>query len=259
MQNPLDRIRKTGAPGTAIVIALSVASFFAAFLTNGKFTASIAFLGSLNEPWRIVTWPFACDPLGFGFIWNLLAWAWFWWVGGALEREFGTSRLVIGFFVASLLGLAFLCIGGSVFGLSVIEPATYNGLLLGDAALTVYFGLRHRTAAITMFGLVQMNGPILAGVTAMSILLGYGGAYRQPMMGFFGCIHLIIAAMIARGSFAPRRVSTADTRSGRLKKTEMMSSEYYADVRKREQDRQERERLRKLFESSISDEDAKDR
>lgn len=257
LQRFQDSIQRSRAPGSVAILALSILACFVAFFTNDRSTTYIEFVGTIDEPWRLITWPFASHPLGFGFLWNVIAWAWFWWVGSALEREFGTARFVIGFLSASLMGLAFLCVGGAIFGLRVFEPATYNGLLLGDAALTVFFALKNRSAQIALFGLVQVGGPVLAGITALSVVFGYGGAYRQPMMGFFGALHLGIAAYLAYGGVPG--AGRAGTSSGKLKKTEAMRPEYYADVKKRAKEREEKERLRKLFESSISDEDAPDR
>jgi hypothetical protein len=96
---------------------------------------------------------------------------------------------------------------------------------------------------------------MLAWLTAALVLFGYGTMLQAPLLGAFACIHLIIAYYFAANRFeaVPYRQGEGRVNPARMKATEKKDKSYFEEVRKREQERAERERLRKLFEDSMED------
>jgi len=103
--------------------------------------------------------------------------------------------------------------------------------------------------------IIPIPGWLLAWLTAAITLFGYGTAYSAPLMGAFACLHLLLAYFYASNRIPNLAYGRAGgpTNYQNLKRTERMDKSYFDDVRKREQDRAEREKLRKLFEDSMTD------
>jgi len=111
-----------------------------------------------------------------------------------------------------------------------------------------------------MYGIIPLSGKWLGWVTVATTILLAG--FGNPLLGVVCALHLPVAFAFASNripAFTYNRgasTSFAKAKMGdraNLKKSEKMDPKYYDEVKKREKEREERERLRKLFESSIQD------
>src|SRR5579885_365578 len=99
-------MRRNAAPATIAIIALSVIVFLASFISpHSDLTVYIAFLPSLLpvHPWTLLTYPYAADLVGIGFLGVLFGCWWLYGIGGQVERELGTLRFVIFWLVMTVI------------------------------------------------------------------------------------------------------------------------------------------------------------
>lgn len=251
-----DYMRRNRSPATMALIGLSLSIFVLSWMMNGKLFEPLSFATDWSRPWGILTYPFANGGNGGGLFWFLLELYWLFWVGSVTESEVGTPRFVAFFFAMSVL--AALCIW---LGMVLIHPghaAALGGLELAISALTVAWGTRHAHENILLMFIIPVPGWILAWLTAFLVMFGFGSMYAAPVMGLFASVHLILAYLYAANripNLAYGRAPAA-VREKFLKATEKRDQSYYDDVRKREEERKDRERLRKLFEDSMKDGDS---
>jgi hypothetical protein len=260
LQDLQHRLRKSGNPATLVILGISVVIFVISWLTMGKTGLLLSYYSDFRQPWGILTYPFASYGAGTAFIWLLLLFYWFYWVATDSERALGTAKFLAFFAIAALSAIFFLTIGGLLHRTVVIEPGpNLAGLELATAALTVAWGIRNQTACVRLFACIPVSGLILAWLTVGITLFGYGSIYQSPLMGVFACLHLGLAYLFASNRIAAAPYAGPSQASKVLKAQEKRSKDYYEEVRRREQDRAERERLRKLFEGSLKDDPKDDR
>lgn len=242
-------IRRQGAPGTAGLIAAFLTSFILAWLFQDSFLPALALKTSQGfMPWTLFTYPFAISGLGGGIIWLLFACWWMWWIGTAVESEVGTPKFLALFFGLSAIAALFIMLGVALMPhmtQRLVSPS------LGISALTVIWGTRNPTSCVRLMGCIPVTGAIIAWLDVAITLFGYGAG--APLLGVFAILHLGLAYAYAsnRLPFLPYGKGSATHRY--LRATEKRDASYFADVRRREQERQERERLRKLFEGGVGD------
>jgi hypothetical protein len=102
--------------------------------------------------------------------------------------------------------------------------------------------------------IIPVQGRILAWLTAAVTLFSFGVWYHAPLFGVFSILHLGVAVLFATNRlpfFLYRRQQVVDRQA--QKKQEMMSKAYYDDVNRRSKEREERERLRRMFEDSMDE------
>lgn len=256
--NPFDDMRRkalgSGAPATVgIIAALGVTFLLAWFGMRSVFGDLLAFSSdqALSRPWTLLTYPFASVGDGRGLIFFLFLLLWLWWVGSTLERSLGRSFYLATFGVLTLLGSLSMLVGGLLTG----AGAVLLGPGLVVAALTMIWCAKFPEATIMLFMVVPFKGKWLAILTAALTLFGYGTG--APLLGAFALIPLALGWLFGAGklpigtpSRGPSRVSKSEQ-----KKKEVEHRSYMDSIRKKQKDREERERLRKLFESSISEDD----
>ena len=161
------------------------------------------------------------------------------------------------FFAASLLGAMSVYLAWQFTRGSGI-PHMPNGhiplysSLIPIGALTVAWGVRNQTACVRLWAIIPITGKWIAILEAFLVLFVMGES--APLVGVFALVPLGVAwAYAANGipglSFGPTtpRVSRA------AKANERRDQSYYDDVFRRAKEREERERLRKLFEDSLED------
>jgi hypothetical protein len=250
-QDLQSRLRKTGAPATFILIGVLLVTFVVSWLTRGAYIESFAFVSTFVPPWGILTFPFASSGDGQALFFFLILLWWFYWVGTSMEREVGSAKLVGFFFASSILAALFLLLGGVLTHRLIAE----FGPALAISALTVAWGARNPKGTILLYGIIPLTGQILMWLTIALDLFGYGSRYGTPLMGVFACIHLGVAYMFAKGMLPGMPYAAPSASSKVLKAQEKRHNNYYDDVRKREQERADRERLRKLFEGSLQDDE----
>lgn len=165
---------------------------------------------------------------------------------GALGRNLDLgSPAFVQFFLLTILGQLNLLMGV----LNMVPSLPFDG---GHALQAI---LNHR---IPEFKAMRAVGHV--GLVFSPILFLYGMFTGQNFVAIFGLMGLITSLMTLLSSggirfgeaTADRKVRQEDEAA--RKRSQAKSREYLDDVNKRQKDREERERLRKLFESSLDDE-----
>lgn len=237
-----------------LIVALALAYVLAWGGLDSAILQLIAFVPSLAgaQPWSFVTYPFFSWGLGSDALWQILLLVWLWWVGNDIERENGPKALLLAFFAFALLGSLAVYIG------SFVTPAGgIWGPGLPVSALTVAWCARNPSQQIRIWGILPVTGLILAAVTAVVTVFGIGARPNTPVIGLFALAPLAAAWFwgSSRFRFAPYGRSAVKLSGAEARRKKAEVEKYLDDVRKREKDREERERLRKLFESSLEDDD----
>jgi len=244
-------VTRQAAPVTmgiiAVLILVSVVSvlFHNAPIPNLLFTSEW-----LQKPWTLITYSFVApisDAVSLLFFVFLIYWMG--WVVATVERDMGTVKFSALWAVFTVLPPLLMYFGG--FALKSPTPLVYSPEL-PLAGMTVIWGLRNKSAATRLFAILPVTGKLLAVFTVAATFLNY----HEPnlMFGVLACLHLILAYLIAEDkipgfSYAkPAAAKYVPSKAARAKEAAFLE-----DVRKREIERDERERLRKLFESSMDD------
>ncbi|MGV3614587.1 MAG: hypothetical protein ACO1SV_04545 [Fimbriimonas sp.] len=258
-------VQRMGAPFTAfLVISLFVSALANWFLkTPEPFALGV---DSLARPWSFLTYPWAFNPFAgsLSLICYLLLLFWLYSVGPGLEREMGTSRFA-GFWVFfTVLPALLMWLGAQTMGRNAF--LFEGGPFLPEAAVTVAWCFRNMHQRIMLYGVLPVPAPWLAALTAFATLMLHGSP--NPMIGLLATAPLALAMLFAQNKlpipFAARYAGSAGgfggfgtaKKKGPVHATRAQAQydeAYYDDVLRRERERDERERLRKLFESSLND------
>ena len=163
----------------ALIVVTSVLFVLGAFgLRLAPFLAFVA-PNSLLQPWRLLTYPVvATDIIGLLFYGLML-----WWVGGSLERSWGT-RFYAAFFAAMAVITA---VGISLGSLLLHVPASVNYVLPMSALFFAWCCL-NPGQEIRVWGIV----PVLAKWMAVAevLIIFFTHSAIHPLMGVFalmGC------------------------------------------------------------------------
>lgn len=205
-----------------------------------------------QQPWTLLTYPWAWMPFigPLAFLWVAVDIAIMLWFGGDVEREMGSGRYAA--FVAAMILLPglILAIAGNAFGYRW-EAA---GPWLPCAAVVVAWCNRNPRTVLNIWGILPLAPRWLGWIVAAGVLFTYG--LENPALGILACLHLGVTWAFATDklpiTFVGKRRKAPkidDAVMGGVKYDE----KYYNEVQRREQERAERERLRKLFEGSLDD------
>jgi signal transduction histidine kinase len=241
------RAQRTGAPATVALVVLLVLSFLVAWTFRGTLFLALGPDAPIR-PWSFLTFPFADSGDGRQLFWFLILLFWMWWVSSAMEMDVGAPKL-IGFWVlmTALFGIS-IWVGMVIMNVQTVV----FGPGLPVSALTVAWGTRHQNDVIRLWMVIPIQGKWLAILSVLLVFFSYGTG--APLMGAFAVAPLILSYL-----YAANRLVVPYGRTYRptkpTKASERHDQKYFDEVRKREQERAERERLRKLFEGSIRDED----
>ena len=202
-----------------------------------------------QKPWSLLTFPFASAGTSDEVIGILFLCWWLWFVGGAVERDLGPGRFLTVWAVISVLCALCVWLGAVVLQL----PGSSAGAWTCVAGLTVMWGTRNPSTTILLMFIIPISGKWLAWLSAALVFFQTEPHQLAP----FAAFPLLLAYLFAANKL-PVTYSRHDRRYiASAKKTDRYDRKYYEEVRKREQERAERERLRKLFESSVNDDDKK--
>ncbi|HCF88457.1 MAG TPA: hypothetical protein DER41_00710 [Firmicutes bacterium] len=133
-----------------------------------------------QRPWTLLTYPM----LNTGFISMLLSGLWWWFMGSAMERFWGSKRFIVAWIVlvaASALGiwLGFLISGSYQIVL---------GWYLPLAALTVAWSVTHQGQAVMLYGLIPVKSQWLAWISIAGVFFGYVGTnFFLALCALIGC------------------------------------------------------------------------
>jgi hypothetical protein len=248
--------RKNGAPFTVLLVASFVVSSLILWLTHFKGVDQILLVSSPLSPlWTFVTYPWAYMPLADGLSLMFFVFLMFWLlqVGASVEREMGTLRFMCFWFGATALAGVVMVVGATLFHTKVGVMAPY----LPESAVTILWCVRNKQTSVMMFGFLPLSGFWLGWATVVSDLLLYGAG--APVLGVLACVHLGVAYLIAADKvpFFPYAGSDSGFRTGkRIRPNQKEATTrgqvqydqtYFDEVKRRETERSEQERLKKLF------------
>jgi membrane associated rhomboid family serine protease len=244
---------RNSAPATTAIVGLLILSFVLAWTGPGRaFTTALSFTPALafREPWTFLTYPFFSTGDGNSLIYLLFLSLWLWGLGGWVERDIGTPR-----YVAVWLTFTFLCalaflIGGILLGrTAVILASAWTPV----AAITIIWGTRNPHSQVMLMFVLPILGKWLAWLAAALVIF----ATNDPMLAPFAAAPLALAYFFAadRLPFAPYRKTRVATKT---RYRDQADNRFVEEVKRREKEREERERLRRLFENSVND-DPEDR
>jgi hypothetical protein len=257
LQNGMSWYRRQAAPITLGIIASMIVFAFVWWFAAGKGMEKF-FLGPdwQSQPWTVFTYPWADTPFysAFRIVCFVFLVMWMHWTGGSVERDLGPTKYAVLWLAMILLPAIFIVLLGPL-----VNYVGAAGMWLPEAGITVVWCMRNLGAQIRLYGIIPLSGKVLAWVTvAVTILVSGAG---NPLFGFVAGLHLAVAWAFGSNMLPFWRYSHGGGVFGKpklsdrpfLKKSERVDKGYLEDVKKRERDREERERLRKLFESSLDD------
>lgn len=228
------------SPGTIGLILLIGVGFLTAYFSQAA-TNELVFdtLNAAHRPWTYLTYPF----MSGSFIGVLFSAMWLFWIGSSVEADIGTARMIGLWVVTTLLGAVLLQIGAGLERTASMAA----GPALGIGALTVAWGTRNPHARVLAFGLVPVFGWVIALVAVGIVFFS-----ERPELAPFLTLPLALVYL-----YAANRLPFLPYGAGRRKspKSNAQFNQFREQFERRTKERAERERLRKLFESSVEDDE----
>lgn len=239
---------RQGKPVTLTLIALSIVGALAVW-SNPALALVLGYFGDFRAPWTALTYPFAIGALtsGFGLISLVFLVMWLYSVGGLLERELGPQKYILVWVLLTLLPILFLIPFGR---------AGLVGSLLPVGGLTVIWATRYPSSPVMLMAMIPLQAKWLGFLSAGVVFFSYG-AGGNLLVGLLACGSLALAHVFARNMIPFFQYAGAYSKPKPTKEQIERARAFEDEVRKRKQDREERERLRKIFESSLSEDDKK--
>lgn len=238
-------VRRQGSPVTiGFLASLLAMSLLLWFLRGGPIEA-LAFGGNLfRQPWAILTYPWAYLPLvrPFGIIEVLFLGLILIQFGGSAERELGSRKF--GLFLLSMIAVPPLAVG--LGALILGSSLTLAGPWLAVGGIIVAWATRNPNAPVMLWGIIPLLGKWIGVLVAAGTLFGYG--FGNPALGVLACAHLVLAYLFASNRIGGLRYSAPVSAPYKPSKAQLeRERQMEADIARRKQEREERERLRKLF------------
>ncbi|BCM94186.1 hypothetical protein IAD21_06089 [Abditibacteriota bacterium] len=172
---------ESNAPLTLALIIITSLVCLLSFFGAPQVANALSFSppGDWRQPWRLLTYPLSTfEPLGMLFYGVML-----WWVGGSLERSWGT-RFYAGFF-ASMTVITAL---GMTLGSLLLHVPAAVGYYLPMSALFFAWCCINPEQEVRIWGIF----PVLAKWLAVGevLIIFFSNARPSPFMGIFalmGC------------------------------------------------------------------------
>lgn len=237
--------KANSAPVTVAIVVASVACFVFNWMTHGQLTAVLAFFPAfaVSRPWGFVTYPLAIlDPLSALFLC-----LWIWGIGGMVERELGSIKYLAVYLIFTFLSSACVWLGTLI--LHVPTTDVMAGGWAPVVAITVIWATRDPNTQMLFMFVIPLAAKWIAWISVAFIFF-----QTDPVLAPFAALPFVLAYFYGadRLPFA-RYGKGGGSYGGATKKWERYDKNYYTEVQRREKERDEKERLRKLFEGSIGD------
>lgn len=245
--------RASGAPVTVAIVITWIATFILSLL---KVIGDAGFLFDTarfaNTPWTVLTYSFAMSAGPIALLFSCL---WFWGIGGSVERELGSPKFLAVYIVFATLSALAVLLGANLLGTRAILAGPWVVL----STMTIIWATRNPEAEVMFMFVIKIKAKYLGWISAFLVLFSVQG--QDVRMAAFAAVPLALAYFFAATKLPGLGYSRGASFTPRAKKVEMtgrgkvVREGYFEDVKKREKDREERERLRKLFEGSVNDEE----
>jgi len=240
--------RSVAAPATLCILGLIVIGFLVSFATNGQSGfEELAFNSSdvLGKVWTFVTYPFAYPPQAFIAV--LFLCLWLFGIGSIIERDLSIWRYVIFWLLMTAAGAGMLWVGSVLTGVY----APLHGAFIPIAALTVAWGTRYPEQPVTFMFILPLAAKWLAWISAALVFFG-----TVVQLAPFTALPLVLAWAFASDRLPGIPYSPRSRGASYESKRQKKAHRDFADrVKNREKEREERERLRRMFESSLHEDD----
>ncbi|MFN8220159.1 MAG: rhomboid family intramembrane serine protease [Fimbriimonadales bacterium] len=246
MRDFTSSMRRASSPVTMGIVVALVVFYVAAWLSPSGPIQELLPLRAGDfaaQPWTLATYPLVAL---MDFIWFLMVVLWTWSIGGALEVQLGGKRYAVLWLLSTIIGALSFAIGCA----AARTPTILAGPLIPLSAITVAWAAKNRTAQVQFMFILPILGQWLGWISAGIVLFDMGRL--SPLVGAFCLIPLGFAYLYASDKFSALSLGGKATPK-RGPRGKMYSEDYYADAKRRELEREENERLRKLFEKSFDD------
>jgi membrane associated rhomboid family serine protease len=163
-----------------------------------------------------------------------------------LEYDLGSRRFLYLWLAASLIGVLPL----------VILKQPVVGMLVPGAILVTIWATRNPNQTVMVFMIIPVAAKWIGIAAVLGVFASYSGGTAQPLIGLAAVVGCIIGFLYARDMIPNLSYGRGSMNKQAAKPTRAQKArekEYYDDVYRREKEREEKERLRKLFEGSLDD------
>ena len=240
--------------GTLVITAALVATFLLGWVFSGArqnpVWDALAYTDGLDRPWTILTYPFS-NPLSGVLYFAFGCWVLYQYLA-QLERRLGPWGIVLFFFAVSLLGGIGYAVGSIVAG----SPSSiYPNLFLPLQVVIFTWAACNWNGSLSLFGIVPMSCKVLGYLCLAGVVVTYG--WTVPLVGVFTALPILFGWLYARDRIPFMRFGQVPDIAGakKQKKDKEEFDSYMDNVKRREQDRKEKDKLRKMLESSLQDDD----
>jgi len=187
-------LRRGSSPATKFIItanvALSILGLIFASVIGLRSVLAFSVLNWVIQPWTLVTYPLASPLMYPGDLINLFfAALWLWFIGGSLERGWGTRVYTFFFFIISAISALSLSAGALLLPTS-LGPAEVGlfGLWMPLAPITVAWAAINPDQQILLYFIIPIRAKWVAWLTVGVTFLVF--AQRSLLLGVFalgGC------------------------------------------------------------------------
>ncbi len=183
-------------PGTNFIILSNAITFILLFLRILPDQVYLLLVSTSSTvfatPWTLFTYPLVAIPGGgMAFLTLLITLWWLYFVGGILERTWGTKRFLSVFFAFSALSAFFLTLGARLLNLET----SFDGLYCPLVNLTVIWSVLEPTTPVVLL-VFPMQLRWLALITCLMLFFEFGSP--SPLMGAIALMSPAGAALYAR-------------------------------------------------------------
>jgi len=240
--------RREGNPVTVLLIATMslVGLYFFASRYQGVERIVYAGMG-LDRPWTLLTYPWASlMASGMGLVFFIVLMVWFFWVGKTVEQDIGSPKMLLLWLAATFAGAL-----SNWAGVAISHRfSILYGPLIPIAVITVAWCTRYPAREIRVYGVIPVTGRWLGLIITVAVLLYF--AQTVPIIGVTNCLPLLLGFAFALNRIPGMAYGSGVTfrtteKSATTRGQVMYDQTYFDDVKRREQERADRERLKKLF------------
>jgi membrane associated rhomboid family serine protease len=245
MRSIQDLSRQSRAPVTLSFMAVLIAAYVIDYATSRQFEQWLFFIPAdfLKAPWTLLSYVL----VGPVFIYFVLQLLWLFGIGRQIERDLGTKKYLAVLATFIVLPALFVWLGSLVVKMQL----PMSGIFVLLAALTVIWGTRYPTVEVMFMFVLRVQARWVAWISVGMVFFS-----APAPLGFFAAASLGLAWLFAANklAFAPYQYGySGSVKKPVYSKHPKEGEDFLFDAKRRELERQEQERLRKLFEGSIRD------